>query len=152
MGNLFFSSRKQSPYPSSRPRFLSGALPPNPRSLSSWVNGPQHELSIIHTAARALAPLTSPAAPVALRQSRILQVDVLQYAFRSASLKRVIAQNLKIPVLFHLPCPVLFHLCPVLFRPRQTFRKTALHYFGQYSKSPIKSNLHPCPSCCLKSK
>ena len=55
-----------------------GALPPTPRSLAHWANG---HVPIRSVAARddprrdteAVAPLATPAAPVALRQSRILR-------------------------------------------------------------------------------
>jgi hypothetical protein len=56
---------------------IMGALPPNPWSFAHWANG----LSVKNVAARvkpcrdteASAPLATPAAPVALRQSRILR-------------------------------------------------------------------------------
>jgi hypothetical protein len=84
-GKTFVSAMTGSTNPHSRevdqlhPETVMGALPPNPRSFPHWANGqtPQKDVPRRRHNRRhdteAKAPLASSAAPVALRQSRILR-------------------------------------------------------------------------------
>ena len=91
----------------------------------------------------ASAPLATSAAPVALRQSRILQTMPDSH-LKSAQHQSLRARSHRNPVLLRLRCLVLNRLCLVLFRPRQAnphFRSPHLSFHPHFSAKLIFTRL-----------